>query len=43
MCFPVNIANFLRTTFYVEHLRWLLLNVLEKVYLLMSFAFMSSA
>ena len=24
-CFPVNFAKFLRTPFYVEHLRWLLL------------------
>ena len=24
-CFPVNIAKFLRTTFFIEHLRWLLL------------------
>ena len=24
-CFPVNIAKFLRTLFFIEHLRWLLL------------------
>ena len=24
-CFPVNIAKFLRTPFFIEHLRWLLL------------------
>ena len=24
-CFPVNFAKFLRTTFFTEHLRWLLL------------------
>ena len=24
-CFPVNIAKFLRTTFFIEHLWWLLL------------------
>ena len=23
-CFPVNFAKFLRTTFIIEHLRWLL-------------------
>ena len=34
MCFPANIAKFLRATFYIERLRWLLLNVLEKVCLL---------
>ena len=27
-CFPVNIAKFLRTTFFIEHLRWLVLQVL---------------
>ena len=25
-CFPVNFVKFLRTTFYIEHLWWLLLN-----------------
>ena len=25
-CFPVNFAKFLRTPFFTEHLRWLLLN-----------------
>ena len=25
-CFPVKFANFLRTPFFTEHLRWLLLN-----------------
>ena len=24
-CFPVNIAKFLRTAFFIKHLRWLLL------------------
>ena len=24
-CFPVNFAKFLRTPFFLEHLRWLLL------------------
>ena len=23
MCFPVKIAKFLRTPFFIEHLRWL--------------------
>ena len=27
-CFPVNIAKFLRTPFFTEHLRWLLLSSL---------------
>ena len=35
MCFPVNIAQFLRTAFYIEHLWLLNLNVLQKVCLLM--------
>ena len=26
-CFPVNFAKFLRTPFFTEHLRWLLLSV----------------
>ena len=26
-CFPVNIAEFLRTPFFTKHLRWLLLNI----------------
>ena len=26
-CFPVNFAKFLRTSFFTEHLRWLLLEV----------------
>ena len=29
-CFPVNFANFLRTPFAIEHLRWLLLK--KKLY-----------
>ena len=29
-CFLVNIAKFLRTDFFIEHLRWLLLQVLYK-------------
>ena len=28
-CFPVNVANFIRTAFSIEHLRWLLLCLLE--------------
>ena len=27
LCFPVNFSRFLRTTFFTEHLRWLLLGV----------------
>ena len=27
-CFPVNFTKFLRTTFYIEHLWWLLLHIL---------------
>ena len=30
MCFPVNIAKFLITDFYTEHLQWLLLTVLPQ-------------
>ena len=26
-CFPVNFVKFLRTSFFIEHLRWLLLNL----------------
>ena len=26
-CFPVNIVKFLRTSFFIEHLRWLLLDL----------------
>ena len=29
-CFPVNIVKFLRTTYFIEHLQWLLLQVLYK-------------
>ena len=43
MCFPVNIAQFLRTAFDIEHLWLLHLNVLQKVCLLMGFLFISSA
>ena len=43
MCFPENIAKFLRTAFYIERLRWLLLDVLEKVCLLSGFVFISSS
>ena len=36
-CFPVNFAKFLRTPFFTEHLRWLLLkavfSLLKKVFL----------
>ena len=28
-CFPVNFAKFLRTPTFTEHLRWLLLNIVE--------------
>ena len=28
-CFPVNIAKFLRTAFYIKHLRWLLLSLIN--------------
>ena len=27
MCFPVNIAKFLTTAFFIEHFRWLLLPI----------------
>ena len=41
-CFPVNIARFLRTHFFIEHLRWLLLQVLLliscKIYLITTFS-----
>ena len=30
-CFPVNFAKFLRTPFLTEHLRWLLLEFVDKV------------
>ena len=30
-CFPVNIATCLRITFFMEHLRWLLLKMVEEV------------
>ena len=33
-CFPVNFAKFLRTPFLTEHLRWLLLNMIDSDYLL---------
>ena len=42
MYFPENIAKFLRTTFYIERLRWRLLDVLEKVCLFSGFVFISS-
>ena len=29
-CFLVNISNFLRKTFFIEHLGWLLLFLLER-------------
>ena len=29
-CFPVNFVKFLRTPFFIEHLRWLLLHVVFK-------------
>ena len=28
-CFPVNLAKFLRTRFFIEHFRWLLLILIE--------------
>ena len=28
-CFPVNIAKFLKTAFFIEHLRWLLLSLIN--------------
>ena len=27
-CYPVNIAKFLRAAFFIEHLRWLLLDII---------------
>ena len=30
-CFPVNIAKFLRTAFFIEHLWWLFLNFLQNL------------
>ena len=30
-CFHVNIANILRTTFFIKHLRWLLLHIKTRV------------
>ena len=30
-CFPVNFAKFLRTSIFIEHLLWLLLNILKAV------------
>ena len=30
-CFPVNFAKFLRTTFFIEHLWWLLLEKLIQI------------
>ena len=29
--FPVNIAKFFRTAFFIEHLRWLFLSVFDEV------------
>ena len=31
MCFPVNFVKFLRTPFFTEHLRWLLLAILRHI------------
>ena len=31
-CFPVNIAKFLRKTFFTEHLRWLLVKAPASVF-----------
>ena len=33
-CFPVNFAKFLRTSFLTEHLRWLLLDLIDSTNLL---------
>ena len=30
-CFPVNIAKFLRTALFIEHLWWLFLSVFDEV------------
>ena len=30
-CFPVNFVKFLRTPFFIEHLRWLLLVILFEI------------
>ena len=30
-CFPVNVAKFLRTAFFIEHLWWLLLKILKSI------------
>ena len=32
-CFPANFAKFLRTLFFIEHLRWLLLEIASFAYL----------
>ena len=41
-CFPLNIARFLRTPFFIEHLRWLLLQALLliscKIYMITTFS-----
>ena len=31
MCFPVKFVKFLRTSFFTEHLQWLLLTALNSV------------
>ena len=31
-CFPVNFAEFLRTPFLTEHLRWLLLGLIQEIF-----------
>ena len=41
-CFPVNFAKFLRKSFFIEHLRWLLLNLLSRLWLKTSINFMYS-
>ena len=38
-CFPVNIPKYLRTAFFIEHLRWLLLQVLFKNVVPKNFAY----
>ena len=36
-CFPVNFAKFLRTSTLMEHLRWLLLYIVQKLWYMESF------
>ena len=41
-CFPVNFTKFLKTLFFIEHLRWLLLNVLILLSSYVTFVMVSS-